>query len=250
MAISQTAQKNHDTIFPNRELVLRANDPELAELFDNFVYGEVMQYGTLDQKTRMMIILASTIAQQALHEYLLLLEGAWNIGMTPVELKEILYHAVPYCGVARVVEFIRETNRFLTDHGVALPLEKQGTTTPEDRFEKGLAVQKGIFGDTIDQMRRSAPPNQAHIQDYLSANCFGDYYTRGGLDIPARELITFSILASLGGCEPQLKGHIQGNVNVGNGKDVLLSAVTQLLPYIGYPRSLNAIQCINEVIPE
>ena len=66
MAISQTAQKNHDTIFPNRELVLRANDPELAELFDNFVYGEVMQYGTLDQKTRMMIILASTIAQQAL----------------------------------------------------------------------------------------------------------------------------------------------------------------------------------------
>jgi 4-carboxymuconolactone decarboxylase len=55
------------------------------------------------------------------------------------------------------------------------------------------------------------------------------------------------MLLSLGGCEPQLKGHIEGNLNVGNDKEVLLSAVTQLLPYIGYPRALNAIRCINEV---
>jgi len=54
----------------------------------------------------------------------------------------------------------------------------------------------------------------------------------------------------LGGCEPQLKGHIQGNLNIGNDKGTLLSAVTQLLPYVGYPRTLNAIRCLNEVIPE
>jgi alkylhydroperoxidase/carboxymuconolactone decarboxylase family protein YurZ len=107
-----------------------------------------------------------------------------------------------------------------------------------------------VFGKIIDDMYAQSPDNQIHIQKYLSANCFGDYYTRKGLDIKMRELLTFSMLLSLGGCEPQLKGHIQGNVNVGNDKETLLSVVTQLLPYVGYPRTLNAIRCLNEVIPE
>jgi 4-carboxymuconolactone decarboxylase len=99
----------------------------------------------------------------------------------------------------------------------------------------------------IDKMYQESPANQLHIQKYLSANCFGDYLTRTGLDIQTRELLTFSMILSLGGCEPQLKGHIQGNINVGNDQEVLLSAVTQLLPYVGYPRALNAIRCINEI---
>jgi len=111
-------------------------------------------------------------------------------------------------------------------------------------------MQKEIFGDMIDKMYEAAPENQIHIQKYLSANCFGDYYTRKGLDVKMRELLTFSMILALGGCEPQLKGHIQGNLNVGNDKEILLSTVTQLLPYIGYPRTLNAIACLNEVIPE
>ena len=47
-----------------------------------------------------------------------------------------------------------------------------------------------------------------------------------------RELLTFSMLVSLGGCESQVKGHIAGNANVGNDKATLLAVVTQLLPYI------------------
>ena len=99
-------------------------------------------------------------------------------------------------------------------------------------------------------MREAAPENQKHIQQYLSDNCFGDFLTRGVLDVKTRELVTFSLLVSLGGCEPQVKGHIAGNVNLGNDKAVLLAVVTQLLPYIGYPRTLNAIGCLNEVLPE
>ena len=98
-------------------------------------------------------------------------------------------------------------------------------------------------------MREESPEDQLHIQDFLSANCFGDHYTRSGLDIKTRELATFAMLISMGGCEPQVKGHIQGNINVGNNKEVLLDVVTQLLPYIGYPRTLNALRCLNEVDP-
>jgi 4-carboxymuconolactone decarboxylase len=99
-------------------------------------------------------------------------------------------------------------------------------------------------------MYKESPANQIHIQKYISANCFGDFLSRKGIDIKTRELLTFSMILSLGGCEPQLKGHIQGNLNVGNDKETLLCTVTQLLPYIGYPRTLNAIRCLNEVVPD
>jgi len=250
MAITKTAERNHEELFPKHTSTLKVTDPELIEVFDNFAFDEVLSYGNLDARMRLMVILASLIAQQTLTEYKVMLGGALNVGVTPVEVKEIVYQAVPYVGIAKVIDVLHATNEFLASRGVKLPLEGQATTSPETRFEKGLALQKEIFGDMIDAMYREAPANQRHIQEYLSANCFGDYVTRNGLDIRTRELLTFSMLLSLGGCEPQLKGHIQGNVSVGNDKATLLSVVTQLLPYIGYPRTLNAIRCLNEVIPD
>lgn len=228
-----------------------AKDPELFEIFDNFVLGEVLGHGGLDARTRLMCILASNVASQGRAAFRATLDAALGAGVTPVEVKEVLYQAVPYVGMAKVADFIGAANDVLEARGVGLPLEGQSTTTPADRFEKGLAVQRSIFGaGHIDAMREAAPENQKHIQQYLSDNCFGDFLTRGGLDVKTRELVTFSLLVSLGGCEPQVKGHIAGNANLGNDKAVLLAVVTQLLPYIGYPRTLNAIGCLNEVLPE
>jgi 4-carboxymuconolactone decarboxylase len=250
MPITDTARKNHEQLFPNYRSTLKITDPELVEVFDNFGFDEVLRHGHLDTKTRLVAILASLIAQQTLAEYKVMLGGALNVGVTPIEAKEILYHSVPYVGIAKAFEFIHATNEVLESRGLKLPLEGQATTTPDDRFEKGLALQKSIFGDRIDRMYEQSPDSQIHIQRFLSANCFGDWQTRTGLDVKTRELLTFSILLSLGGCELQLKGHIQGNANVGNGKAFLLAVVTQLLPFIGYPRALNAIACLNEVLPE
>lgn len=250
MSISETANRNHEELFPNHQSTLKVTDPEFIEVFDNFAFDEVLEYGNPDTQTRVMMILGSTIGSQALSEYKVMVGAALNIGITPIEVKEILYQAVPYVGIAKAFDFLHATNEVLQSRGISLPLEGQSTTTSETRFEKGLEVQKTIFGEAIDKMYKESPVNQLHIQKYLSANCFGDYYTRKGLDLKTRELLTFSIILSLGGCEPQLKGHIQGNLNIGNDKQVLLNVVSQLLPYVGYPRTLNAIRCLNEVIPE
>ena len=233
----------------NVAIGLQATDPELDDIFSNFT-KEVQEYGALDIKTRLMVTLASNIASQAQAEYRITLESALNEGIAPIEIKEILYQSVAYAGMAKVRDFIGITNDILLARGVRLPLEGQSVVSSETRFNKGLELQKSIFGERIEQMHKNAPDNQKHIQRYLSANCFGDYQTRSGLNVKTRELITFSILVSLGGCESQVKSHIQGNANVGNNKDTLLAVVTQLLPFIGYPRTLNAIACLNEVIPE
>jgi len=248
--LTEAAIRNHKELFPHHQSTLQTTDPKLIEVFDNFAFDEVIGHGNLDTRTRVMMILGSTIASQALSEYKVMLGAALNIGVTPIEIKEIVYQSVPYVGIAKVLDFIRATNEVLQSNGIKLPLEDQSTTTPQARYAKGLKVQKEIFGEMIDKMYDESPKNQLHIQKYLSANCFGDYITRNGLDIKTRELLTFAMLISLGGVDPQVKGHIQGNVNVGNNKELLLSVVTQLLPYIGYPRTLNAIKCLNEVIPE
>lgn len=248
--LSNEAIRNHEKWFPGYVSKVKATDPELIEVFDNFAFDEVLNHGKLDTKTRIIVTLASCIAQHTVGEYKMMLNAAIANGVTPVEIKEILYQSVAYVGVARVIDYIGVTNEFLTAHNIILPLEPQSTTSSETRYESGLALQKDIFGQMIDDMEKTAPDNQKHIQRYLSANCFGDYQTRTGLDKRMRELITFSMLISLGGCEPQVKGHIRGNVAVGNDKEYLLDVVTQLLPYIGYPRTLNAINCLNEVIPE
>ncbi len=248
--LTEAAIRNHEQLFPGYESTLKETDPELIEIFDNFAFDEVLRHGNLDPKTRVMVILASTIASQASSEYRMMLGGALEVGVTPSETKELLYQAVPYVGIAKVLDFIHTTNEVLRARGVELPLEARSTTTRETRRARGLALQKEIFGDRIDEMYEAAPADLRHIQELLSANCFGDYWTRSGLDTRTRELLTFSMLAALGGAEPQLKGHIQGNLNVGNDREKLIAVVTQLLPYIGYPRALSALGCVNEVLPE
>jgi 4-carboxymuconolactone decarboxylase len=250
MAISEQARKNHDELFPGHMSTLAVTDPELIEVFDNFAFDEVLRHGSLDPRTRLMVQLASMIACQALREYRIMLGAALALGVTPVEIKEIVYQAVPYVGMAKVYDFFHTTNEVLTERGINLSLPGQSTTTPETRAEKGLAVQKRIAGEEgLQKMLEAAPEDQLHIHQFLAANCFGDYVSRSGIDLATRELLTFSMLISLGGCDPQAKGHVAGNLRVGNSRATLIDVTTQLLPFIGYPRTLNALRAIDEVSP-
>jgi 4-carboxymuconolactone decarboxylase len=246
MAITERAQRNHELLFPDHHSTLRETDPELVEIFDNWAFDEVLKDETLDVRARVMVQLAALIASQALAEYRVMLGAALNVGVSPVEAKEILYQAVPYVGMGKVFDFLHATNDVLRGRGITLPLPPQSTTNRETRREKGLEVQRRILGDRIDQMYAQSPNDQLHIQEFLTANCFGDHVTRSGLDLKTRELLTFSMLAALGGCEPQLAGHVAANLAVGNDRRVLVSTITHLLPFIGYPRTLNAIRVINE----
>ena len=159
MPITDTAQKNHEELFPNHQSTLKLTDPELIEVFDNFAFDEVLRHGDLDTKTRLMAILASLIAQQTLSEYKVMLGGALNVGVTPIEAREILYHSVPYVGIAKAFEFIHATNEVLE--------------SPEDRLAKGLALSKSIFGDRIDKMYEQSPESKYKFRDYCPPTALG-----------------------------------------------------------------------------
>lgn len=221
----------------------RETDPEFAERFEQFAFEEVVNEPgqQIDEVTRHMAILATLLGCQGTEAFCLELPCALDAGITPVMAKEIVYQAVDYLGIGRVLPFLDITNEVLSSRGVALPLEGQCTTTMENRLEKGAQAQADIFGAHMLEAWKTG-----HINRWLAANCFGDYYTRTGLTLAQREMITFCFLAAQGGCEPQLTSHAKGNMNLGNDKDFLIRVVSQCLPYIGYPRSLNAIVCVHK----
>ena len=245
------AEKNHQDWFGGHYFSDQQYDPEFEEIARKFLCGDVLVHGTLSNVQRALVMLTALTASQTwkpLSKYVL---AALDMGAAPEEIKETLYQCAPYIGVEKVKCALDEANKAFQSAGIVYPLEKQAKVTEENRFAKGLAVQQEIFGeDNIKAMRRVAPQELKHIQDYLSAYCFGDFYTRGTLDLKMRELVTFCAICCLGGCEPQAKAHAGANLSVGNTREMLIEAITQCLPFIGFPRTLNAISCINEVTAE
>lgn len=226
---------------------LHKTDPEFTERFEYFAFHEAPneEGQQLPEKTRFMAILAALIGCGGVDAYREMLPKALDSGVTPVMAKEIVYQAADYLGYGRMLPFLSRTNEIFSQKGIELPLPAQATTTLENRLEKGVEAQAEIFGEHMKEAWKTG-----HINRWLAENCFGDYYTRKGLTLSERELITFCFLMAQGGCEAQLTAHAKGNMNMGNDKDFLIRVVYQCLPYIGYPRSLNAIACVNKAVEE
>lgn len=221
---------------------LKITDPEYIERFNHFAFDEVVNAEErLDTKTRYMAILATLLGCQGTDAFREMLNKALDDKVDPVVIKEVVYQATDYLGYGRVLNFLNITNEVFTERNIQMPLECQATTTLEDRLEKGIDTQVTLFGDFMKDAWKAGTINK-----WLASNCFGDYYTRKGLTLAEREMITFCYIAAQGGCEPQLIAHAKGNMRMGNDKDFLMKVVLQCVPYIGYPRSLNAINCINK----
>lgn len=246
MEIAEAAKAYHEKMFPGSRSAMLETDPEFMERFYNFAYDEVVNQDDLDGRTRFLAILAALLGCQGVDEFHCQMGAALNFDVTPVEVKEIVYQAVAYLGMGRVSPFLEAVNAVLTERGIALPLEPQATTTMENRREAGTQAQVDIFGEHMRNFWQSGPEDSRHINRWLADNCFGDYYTRKGLTYRLREMITFCFLAAQGGCEPQLTSHAAANMRLGNDKAFLIKIISQCLPYIGYPRSLNALRCVNE----
>ena len=232
-------------------LSFSCTDPDLTAMRARLEKSAASRKSPLSAEKRHLVTLAVLTALDAADDIEKYTEAALDDGVTPAAIRETLYQCAPYAGFPRTERAVRKMNVVLSSRGIALPLKNQATVTEENRFLKGLAVQKGIFGSAIDAMHAATPESQKAIMvEHLSAFCFGDIYTRNGLDLKTRELLTFAVISALGGCESQVKSHVQGNANVGNGKQELIDALETFLPLMGFPRTLNALACVNAVMQD
>ena len=243
--ITDNARAYLDKLLGEDGLSLAETDPEFAASFANFAFDELVTDSDIDERRRFLAIIAATIGAQGFDTFKIMVAGALNFGVDPVEIKEVIYQAVAYTGLTHVLPYLKAANEIFVEKGIELPLAAQKTVDEDTRLRKGNDVQIQVFGEGMRDNWKTAPEPRRVINEYTASNCFGDYYTRTGLSLADRELVTFCFIVSLGGAHPQAISHAIGNIKIGNSAVLLRNAVHQLVPYIGYPRSLNALAAID-----
>ena len=242
----ERAKKKYQELF-GAQMVTNASDPELMNILQRFIFGEVFYIGNLDDKTRELITITALTTNQTLPQLKAHTNAALNIGVPPVEIREVVYQCAPFIGFPKVLNALDTINSVFISRGIKLPLQNEGTVKENERFEKGKEKQYPLYGDGMKKNMKDLPGEFAEvIPRMLTETCFGDFYTREGLDIKTRELMIFCALATLGGTERQMASHAVGNLKVGNNKETLISAMVQCYPYIGFPRISNAINVIKD----
>ena len=244
--IISDAEQFRARMFGGYESALAHTDPEFIQIFENFAFGDVPKQTKIDDKTRLTAILAALIGAQGADAFRTMLPGALEVGVEPETVKEVVYQAAPYVGLSRVLPYILITNETLRRRSVRLPLTEQKTTTRAEHLQRGNDIQVEVFGEHMRNFWEEGPEDTAHIREWLAANCFGDFYTRNGMELKMRELVTLCYLAALGGCDNQVRAHAAGDMRIGNDKEFLIDVMSNLVPYIGFPRVLNAIACIED----
>ena len=247
---AKIADENYKKMHGNKITDTEKDDPELFSVMKKYIYGDLSKQIKLNDTERQLITIVVLTTNQN-HKFLKrAVEASLALNVKPIEIREALYHVAPYIGFPKVFEALDVANEVFEDKGIKLPLENQGTTTDADRFEKGLAFQVGAYGERINQMRDSTPDYQKHLQDNLSAFCFGDTYTRGTLNYKMREMLTMAVIGTLGTAEAQYKSHVIGTLDSGATDEEVIGVITTMNPYIGFPRTLNALRIANEVFNE
>jgi 4-carboxymuconolactone decarboxylase len=246
----ERAARKYKELF-GQEITPGKTDPELMTILQRFIFGEVFYAGNLDDKTRELITITTLTVNQALPQLKAHTAAALNIGVKPIEIRESIYQLAPFIGFPKVLNALDTINSVFTSRGIRLPLENAGTVKEDERFEKGKEKQVPLYGDGMRKAMKDLPGDFNNIiPDMLTTSLFGDFYTRGGLDIKTRELLIYCALATLGGTERQMASHSVGNLKVGNSKETLIAAMVQCYPYIGFPRISNAINILKEAKPE
>jgi 4-carboxymuconolactone decarboxylase len=245
--VALSAQK-YEQLFGSPPDPAAGPDPELMAILRHVIFGEVFHVGTLDDRTRELITIVVLVTNQTLPQLRLHTAAALEVGATPVEIREAVYQCAPFLGFPKTLNGVAVINEVFTERGIELPLPHQATVTETERFERGRAIQHPLYGDEIRNNLAGLPDDLGDfVPRLLTEFCFGDFYTRSGIDLGLRELLVLCMLAALGGAETQVRAHAVGNLKAGNTTEVQVAAMIHCLPYIGLPRALNAIRAVNEV---
>jgi 4-carboxymuconolactone decarboxylase len=241
------AEAKYRELFGEQVGALDATDPELMAILKRLIFGEVFYVGELDDTVRELVTLTVLTVNQTLPQLGAHVGAALNIGVSPIAIRESVYQCAPFIGFPKTLNAVGAMNEAFRARGITLPLPTQGHTTEADRFEQGRALQAPLYGDEIREGLKDLPESlRDAVPDFLTAHCFGDFYTRGGLTLSQRELLVFCLLAALGAAE-QMRAHALGSLKAGNDKATLIAALIHAFPYMGFPRAISAIRLVKDV---
>lgn len=165
--------------------------------------------------------------------------------LKPEEIRELVYQSAAYMGAGRAAKLFAAMNRGFAKAGIASPDETKAMQG--DRRTSGNRLQIEGYGPHMERRWEKVPEDISPVHKLLADNCFGDYYARPStLTWQEREFFTFDMLAACAFAPAQARSHAAGSVRCGVTRAKLLGALWVMLPWVGYPTTLNAVSAVNE----
>lgn len=244
MTRTEICNKNMKILF-NGSMAESGADVEMMQILQKYIFGEVFTVGELDIKTRELITVVSLTTQQTLPQLKAHINGALNAGNTPLEVREAIYQCAPFIGFPKTLNALGVLNEVFKERNIEPPAAA-ATVSENERYKKGKEIQEKLYGDEIKQAMKGLPDNLGdEAARFLTEVCFGDFYTRQGLDIKTRELLALVILVTKDD-ERTLRSHIKGSIKAGNTPETVAAAIIQCMPYTGTPNALHALKILKE----
>lgn len=232
---------------------LKDISPELIQFILEYSFGDVYSLDKPDNKSKEIAAVASLIAQGAIPQLKVHLNGALNTGSSINEVKEVILQMSAYAGFPRAINAMNAFKEVLTERkekGIIDNIGQQATPSNEDRRAKGSKAlvsldpnQEQLIKDLYDNF---SPKLTQFVVEYG----YGDIYSRDNLDKKYRQIASISALTTLGNASPQLKFHINGGLNVGLTADEINGIMLLMTVYAGFPAAINGTNILKEVLSE
>jgi 4-carboxymuconolactone decarboxylase len=120
----------------------------------------------------------------------------------------------------------------------------------EDRYQKGMKNLKKMNPDSYRNLEKLLNDIAPDMARYIAEFPYGDIYSRPGLDLKTRELITVASITTLGNAQSELKSHIHGALNVGCTPREIIEVIIQMAVYAGFPAAINGLKAAKEIFQE
>lgn len=226
-------------------------EPDLARLAVSFVYGEIYPRPHLTLKDRQLITIAALAALgNARPQLKFHIAGALNVGCSSNEIIELMMHLVVYAGFPAGLNGVFAAKEVFQERGLMFDPAPQTSPAQKARFDMGWDALCHIDGHAGERVIAALADVAPDLGRFIIEFGFGDIYTRPGMSLLQRELVTIGALTALGTATPQLKVHVHGLLNVGGTREQLIEAVIHVAAYAGFPAAINAMSATKEVLDE
>lgn len=129
--------------------------------------------------------------------------------------------------------------------------DEEPRDAPSERWTNGARWFDAVYGEgKADGLIAMQSGLAQDLARYGVEFNFGDIYSRPGLTLAQRELLSLASLVTIGGLDAQLRGHTRGALNVGCTPTEILETVIHVVQYAGFPKALNAIRVVTDQLIE
>jgi 4-carboxymuconolactone decarboxylase len=207
----------------------------------------------LDPKEQRIITIAAFTAKGDLSELKTALNAGLEAGLTINQIKEVILHLYAYCGFPRSIRGLQTFMNILDERkakGINDVLGAEASPIQEERskYERGKEILGKLTGTPQDGPRTGYSAFAPEIDTFLKEHLFADIFERDVLTYSERELVTVSVLSTIGGVEPMLRSHLNICLNVGLTPEQLLQFVNIIKSTIGKKEAKAAQEILDEVI--